>query len=228
MNDRQLGRGKRPAALFLAVGLAFAIGCAPPPPPAPTPTVQRPQRLPERTETSLSVTVKDATGQPLKDAVVYVLMPPAPTPARKHAAVTVANSAFQPQVMPIRRGTSLLFSNRDRVQYHIYSISKAKKFDVLLSKGATSGRILFDKPGVVVLGCAIHDQMIGYVYVLDTPVFAKTGDDGTVVLKGLPRRGTDVRVWHPRMADAAEATAQHVPFPQDGAAAVEFGLTLKK
>jgi hypothetical protein len=46
--------------------------------------------------------------------------------------------------------------------------------------------VLFDRPGVVVLGCNIHDWMLGYIYVADTPYFGKTDADGGVRIEPFP------------------------------------------
>ena len=39
----------------------------------------------------------------------------------------------------------------------------------------------FDKPGVVTLGCNIHDDMIAFIQVVDTPFAAKTPASGEVI-----------------------------------------------
>jgi hypothetical protein len=75
--------------------------------------------------------------------------------------------------------------------------------------------IVFDKPGVVVLGCNIHDWMIGYIYVSETPFFAKTGPLGTAVISDMPAGEYRVRVWHPSMDHAEESTAQQVTLTAD-------------
>ena len=43
--------------------------------------------------------------------------------------------------------------------------------------------VLFDKPGTVVLGCNIHDYMLAYIYVVDTPFFAKSDASGKIVME---------------------------------------------
>jgi hypothetical protein len=46
--------------------------------------------------------------------------------------------------------------------------------------------VLFDKTGLVVLGCNIHDTMVAWVFIVDTPWFARSGVDGVAALKSLP------------------------------------------
>ncbi len=87
--------------------------------------------------------------------------------------------------------------------------------------------MLFDKPGVVKLGCNIHDWMIGYIYVAETPYFAKTGADGRAVLTDLPAGRYRVRAWHPRMDGSEEATVKSIELTQDANARASWELTLK-
>jgi len=73
----------------------------------------------------------------------------------------------------VQAGTPILFPNHDKVRHHVYSFSPAKTFELKLYSGVPGTPVLFDKPGLVVLGCNIHDQMVAYVQVVNTPYFAK-------------------------------------------------------
>ena len=107
---------------------------------------------------------------------------------------------FDPLVTVVLVGTRVTFPNRDKVQHHVYSQSAAKRFDIPLYRGETKEPVLFDKPGVVTLGCNIHDWMAAYVVVLATPHFAKSGADGLVPLAALPAGRYRLDVWHARIA----------------------------
>jgi hypothetical protein len=86
---------------------------------------------------------------------------------------------------------------------------------------------LFDKPGVVVLGCNIHDWMIGFIYVSETPLFGKTDASGKMTIDDLPEGEYSVRVWHPRMDAAEESTIRHLVLKASGASDIEWKLSLK-
>ena len=86
---------------------------------------------------------------------------------------------------------------------------------------------MFDKPGVVVLGCNIHDWMVGYVYVSESPYFAKTNAEGKAVLSDLPPRAYVVRVWHAQLAIAEDATRRSVDALRGQRAEVSWTLSLK-
>lgn len=111
-------------------------------------------------------------------------------------------SAFVPRVLPVQAGARVSFPNNDRIRHQVYSFSEAKVFELPLYAGASLPPVEFDKPGVVVVGCNIHDAMIGYVVVLDTPYFARVGDDGRVVIDAPPGRYR-LQAWNSRQKGPA-------------------------
>ncbi len=94
-------------------------------------------------------------------------------------------------------------------------------------KDKPPGPVIFDKPGVVILGCNIHDWMVAYVYVADTPHFAKTGADGRAVLTGLPPGSYLVRVWHPRKKRRGSSLDRRIQITTASPEPVEFTVALK-
>jgi plastocyanin len=156
---------------------------------------------------SVVVLTKDAAGTPVPDAVAYVK--PLDTPAElsppaEPVAIVQKDQEFVPYVTPVVVGTRVVFPNRDKVQHHVYSVSPAKKFEIPLYIGESTATILFDRPGQVTLGCNIHDWMVAYILVLDTPFFAKTARDGSASLSGLPPGRYRLEVWHPRLSGKVE------------------------
>jgi plastocyanin len=183
---------------------------------------------------NVRATVKDDAGKPVKDAVLYATIQDreAPLPRKPlEAVMDQQDREFVPYVLPIQTGTTVYFPNHDDLRHQVYSISPAKKFQLPLYKSMPPSPVLFDRPGAVVLGCNIHDWMIAYIYVMETPFFAKTGGDGTVEIRNLPQGTYEVRVWHPLMKDVAESTGQRIaPAPRDGAEGdveLSFRITLK-
>jgi len=147
--------------------------------------------------TELQVTVSGGNA-PLAEAVVSLHPVGArPAPALAGAAMNQRDSMFVPGVLPVQVGTLVRFPNSDNIQHHVYSFSDAKRFELPLYTGRDAPPVLFDVTGVVVVGCNIHDWMIGHIVVLDTPYFAKTGADGIARLQA-PPGDYDLRVWHVR------------------------------
>jgi plastocyanin len=160
----------------------------------------------------LSVTVLDSTGKVLDDAVVWAVQEGAtvPTPISE-AVMDQRNRTFVPHVLPVQTGTPVRFPNSDNVRHQVYSFSSPKRFQLPLYEGSPAEPIVFDKPGVVALGCNIHDRMSAFIVIVDTPWFGKT-TEGRVVLTGLPAGSYAVRVWHERLrGDPPEQPVELTP-----------------
>jgi plastocyanin len=152
---------------------------------------------------ALDVTVVDAHGAPVGLVAVYAVpdKPAAAAPAKPNAVMDQKHKEFVPHVLVVQAGTSVDFPNNDTVSHHVYSFSEPKSFELPLYKGDAHPPLVFDKPGIVVLGCNIHDDMLGYIYVVDTPYFATTDEAGKARI-ALPAGGYSVRVWTPRAGTA--------------------------
>jgi len=176
----------------------------------------------------LSVTVKGDDGAPLADAVVLFHTPGSGSGGGAiHYAwpvvMTQQNIAFNPYVLIVPVGSTVAFPNKDKVRHHVYSFSAAKKFELKLYGQQEERTVTFEKAGIVALGCNIHDQMIGYIVVADTPFAAKTNAAGVAEIHGLPGGAGALSVWHPDMK--AKAPIER-PLAA-GAADAAFTLDLK-
>jgi plastocyanin len=145
----------------------------------------------------VTVTVTDSQGAPLANAVVYA-EPIGKTVSKPINAgmVEQKNKQFIPLVTVVQSGSNINFPNRDLVRHHVYSFSPAKTFELKLYSGIPANPVLFDKAGTVVLGCNIHDNMLAYIHIVDTPYFAKTDDSGKVKLNDLPAGQYQLKVWY--------------------------------
>ena len=158
---------------------------------------------------TIEVTVRDAAGAPVEDAVISLVRAGGPGAASaagtpKPAAAPLMdqrNQQYVPYVLPVRAGTTVKFPNNDNIQHNVYSFSPAKTFELKLFGRSTTPEVTFDKAGVAVLGCNIHDWMLGFVVVLDTPYFGKSARNGSVTLRDLPAGEYTVNVWQPNMQD---------------------------
>jgi plastocyanin len=162
----------------------------------------------------VEVAVHDLNAQPLMDVVVFAEPVDAatapPVHATAHALIDQVDKEFVPLVTIVRVGTEVSFPNSDNIRHSIYSFSAAKPFTMKLYSGKQAPPVIFDKAGVVVLGCNIHDMMAAWVVVVDTPYFAKTSASGTAVLKGLAPGDYHVSVWYPGPTVAPSISDVHV------------------
>lgn len=147
----------------------------------------------------LTVGVADAAGRSLDEAVV-ALLPRGSVPALPPGAQAVIEQRarqFVPRVTVVQTGTPVQFPNHDTVRHHVYSFSPIKPFEIKLYVGTPAQPVVFDKPGTAVLGCNIHDQMVAWVHVVDTPWFAVTRE-GKARIAQVPAGAYQLQVWHPR------------------------------
>lgn len=166
---------------------------------------------------SVTAHVTEITGNALPDAVIYA-MPVAGKASLKAAPKAVIdqiNREFDPLVSVMQTGTVVGFPNKDNIRHHVYSFSPAKKFELRLYSGTQAPPITFDQPGLVTLGCNIHDHMIAYALVVDTPWFGKSDAAGKAVLEGLPAGDYDLHAWHHRQTSTT-AHSQRISVKNTG------------
>ncbi len=172
--------------------------------------------------------VVDRDGRGVGEAVVTATPAAANTgasPTLKSAVMDQRNRAFVPRVLVVGIGTSVEFPNDDSVSHQVYSFSAAKRFQLPLYKGEVHPPITFDRPGLVVLGCNIHDGMVGYIYVTDAPYFGKTEVVGSVQLKALPVGDYRIAVWSPFIADPPASLIRSIHIDGSAPAPIRVQLT---
>jgi len=179
----------------------------------------------------ITARIVDDKGQPVEDAVV-IAVPEVeggrrPSGRPRDGVVDQVDKEFMPKVTAILVGTSVTFPNHDNVRHQVYSFSPGKRFELPLYAGVPAQPVVFDKPGVIVLGCNIHDWMVGYVYVSESPYFAKSGKDGIATLSDLPPRTYLVRVWHAQSEVAEDATRKTVDASRTQRSDVDWTLKLR-
>ena len=143
----------------------------------------------------LTVTVTDGNGRPVADAVVVIEALGRAPPADSFV-INQRDMQFVPHVLVIPVGSTVEFGNLDPFRHHVYSFSPTRKFELKLFGQGETRPVRFDRPGLVAIGCNIHDSMQAFIHVVDTPFARKTDASGRVTLRGLPTGSQRVRVWH--------------------------------
>ena len=164
----------------------------------------------------LNIRVMDNQGQALANAVVYAL-PSAPVKFNPPAAVMdQQHKSFVPHVLAVPQGTSVSFPNTDSVNHYVYSFSPAKSFQFKLFKSdLTQHQMVFDQPGLVTLGCNIHDFMLAYIFVAPSPYVAVSDSTGRIRLQ-IPAEGDySLHLWHELADEDLEALTQKIHLPTD-------------
>jgi plastocyanin len=178
----------------------------------------------------LAVQVRADNGKPVADAVVTLHLADHPTPlphpgGRYH--VDQRDVQFQPFVLVVPVNSDVAFPNFDPIRHHVYSFSPAKRFELKLYAREQSHHVHFDKPGVVALGCNIHDQMTAFLNVVDTPWAGKTDASGQVVLHGAPAGAVTVAVWHPYLRAPGNRLERSLTLAATGTQGQTFTVSLR-
>ncbi|WP_409418985.1 methylamine utilization protein [Marinomonas sp. RS-M-Aa-14] len=153
---------------------------------------------------TVSVTLTSPDGTPLDYSAVFFeplsFKPKAVSKDLPAVVISQKKQMFLPAITMLQTGTRVEFPNLDTVRHHVYSFSEAKTFDIKLYLGRAPSSELFDQSGVVALGCNIHDTMIAWVVVVDTPYFALTDKLGNATVD-LPAGDYQLKVWDRRQID---------------------------
>lgn len=174
---------------------------------------------------TLTVIAIDSDGHAVGDAVVSIDRATAPATASTHY-VDQQSETFIPYVEVLRPGDSVVFRNSDNTRHHVYSFSPIGAFQFILSPGESSAPVVLDRPGIIAVGCNIHDRMIAYL-VVSADSSQLTGPQGQARFEGLAAGRYVVKIWHPQLAPGHSPASLTVDVPSEGAAsALSFTLRL--
>ncbi len=166
--------------------------------------------------TSFTAQISDDTGHPLPSAVVTLTpsgggsVAVAPAPGLMNTFIDQKDETFIPYVVAIMRGGTVTFRNSDTTRHHVYTFSPIHPFEFILKPGDISAPQRFDKPGIAAIGCNIHDQMIAYVFISDTPLTAVTDANGHAMIADVPAGTYQAQVWYPQMKSGVPLSPQTV------------------
>jgi len=155
---------------------------------------------------TLTISIKDQYKKAIEHSVAYAI----PLDSKQHrqqqknyaknpkiVSIHQRNNTFQPYVSVLQIGSKIQLLNEDPIKHHVYSFSNAKKFEIPLYSGKPPKKIILDQVGVVTLGCNIHDWMLAYIVVTDSPFSAISDANGKLLLKNLPKGRYRLVIWHP-------------------------------
>ena len=161
---------------------------------------------------TLTVEVQDVKGRPVPAVVVTAGEQSAAAVGGQVDALTMTmdqiKMQFVPEVLVVPVGASVAFPNSDSISHQVYSFSPAKRFQLPLYKGSANPPVVFDKPGLVVLGCNIHDMMVGYLYVTSAPWYGQTDAHGQLTLNTVRAGSVTVTIWSPYLTDAPDSLSK--------------------
>lgn len=160
----------------------------------------------------------------IRDAVAYVTdqnaSKPRPQGPRERRHVRETSGGFEPYVIVIPAGTTVVFENRDRVYHNAFSRAVAKPFDTGFYAPGQKRSVTFDRPGVVDVYCEIHPRAVGFVVVVPNQLYAQPNASGAFKLPPLASGTYTVKAWHPSYGQ----TSVRVRVPQKGGDSVHLSF----
>ena len=148
------------------------------------------------------IEITDLNGRPTANAVVALTGHDVAAGVSRLPSEQVIDQrmeTFLPLVTLLPKGGRVTFTNNDTTMHQVYSFSPVKQFAFEIDERHKSQPVVFDKAGIAAIGCNIHDHMIAYVYVADTPWVALTDAKGRAQFDA-PAGNYRVEVWHPQLA----------------------------
>ncbi len=180
----------------------------------------------------LIVAIRDTNGAPVRDAIVTVKLangePNTQASPLDKLSINQKDTTYHPFVSLISAGTPVQFVNSDQWGHHVYSFSKAKRFDITVPANTSSKSVTFEKPGIVVIGCNIHDRMLAYIFVNGEGQPAKSDKMGITRFLGLPAGTYSLSAWHPSLRSKRKQPPIDVSIGQEGETTKEITLKLKR
>lgn len=171
--------------------------------------------------TTFTAEITDQDGKPVQNAVVSLnpesktAMPAASTRLPNEKTIDQRFETFVPIVTIVPRNGRVIFANSDPTTHQVYSFSPVKQFEITLARDTTSSPLAFPNAGVAALGCNIHDNMIAYVFVTDSPWTGLTGADGRAVIDDVPPGNYQAQVWHYRYPPRREPPSARIAVSTD-------------
>jgi plastocyanin len=138
--------------------------------------------------------------------------------APERAVMDQRNETFVPHVLAVTVGAVVDFPNSDKTFHNVFSLSRAKRFDLGRYAAGRSKSVRFDRPGLVRVFCDIHSHMNAFVLVLSHPFFDVTDADGRFRIDNVPAGTYTVVGWY----EGEPRTSRAVTVPPGGVVDLEL------
>lgn len=110
--------------------------------------------------------------------------------------VAQLNRRFSPDLLVIPAGSVVSFPNMDPIFHNVFSLSRAKSFDLGSFDQGQSRRVTFAKAGIVDVYCHLHPNMEATIVVTPNRWFARVDASGHYTIRDLPPGRYTVVAWH--------------------------------
>lgn len=126
--------------------------------------------------------------------VVYLEGPGPSSPAAPK--MEQLNRRFLPDLLVVPIGSTVAFPNMDPIFHNVFSLSKAKSFDLGNYDKGDSRSVVFSKPGIVYVNCHLHPNMAATIVVTPNQWYARADASGQYRIPNVPPGEYTVVAWH--------------------------------
>jgi plastocyanin len=205
-------RALRTPLLLMLAGAFALLGTA-------HPAAQNPTGVRGRVEIGVPITTKRpaaayptrnvprpalAGASELRHVVVYLKDAPVRPVTSMTVDIVQRQETFVPRVVAVTVGSQVGFPNDDPIYHNVFSLSRARTFNLGRYARGRTRQVQFDRPGIVKVFCDIHSHMSATVLVFNHPWFAVPSDDGRFALPDVPVGDREITAWHERLGDTTE------------------------
>ncbi len=176
----------------------------------------------------LSIRIEDKNQVSVEDTVIELLGQAGNAFTAQAVEITQEGKEFSPELSVVGRGSTILFTNNDPFQHHVYSVSRGNQFDLPLYQGTPARLIEFDNQGVVKLGCNIHDWMLGFVYVAESQQLVIADASGRTRFSNLPAGDYQLRIWNPRLRNNKKVITRSIRLEENDHLDQTIAVSLRK
>jgi len=146
---------------------------------------------------------------------------PAPSPTA--ATLAQHSQRFEPEIVVVPAGSTISFPNQDPIFHNVFSLSRAKSFDLgYYSQGHTRS-MEFRQPGVVQVYCHLHPNMYGAIVVVPSQYYAQPNQTGEFEIAGIPEGAYQLIAWHA----SAGFFRKRVHVPEAGSFSADFTIPVR-
>ena len=141
-----------------------------------------------------------------KEYVVVYLKGVKGSPVTRKVIIEQHHMTFIPKVTTIPVGSTVEFTNRDKIYHNVFSKSEAKTFNIGTYAAGKPKDVVFDKPGVVDILCNVHPEMAAFVVVTENNAAAVSDKSGAFTITNVPAGTYEVGTWHGKLKQDGAVT----------------------
>jgi len=112
------------------------------------------------------------------------------------ATLDQKHQRFVPDTLVVSAGSTVSFPNFDPIFHNVFSLSKAKSFDLGNYPKDHTRRVTFPTPGIIFVHCHLHPNMAAAIVISPNQWNTKADGTGRFVRSSVPSGSYTIVAWH--------------------------------